>query len=106
RREFQEPYTRALAQADEVVLAGLFRPERYTKQTATNPDEVVASLQAGGRTAAYTPDVDRIVAHLAQGAREGDAILIMSNGGFGGIHEKLLAAVEDHRTTTRGEHDA
>jgi UDP-N-acetylmuramate: L-alanyl-gamma-D-glutamyl-meso-diaminopimelate ligase len=106
RREFQEPYTRALAQADEVVLAGLFRPERYTKQTAMNPDEVVASLQAGGRTAAYIPDVDRIVAHLAQSAREGDVILIMSNGGFGGIHEKLLAALEDHRTTTRGEHDA
>ncbi|HEU5208647.1 MAG TPA: UDP-N-acetylmuramate:L-alanyl-gamma-D-glutamyl-meso-diaminopimelate ligase [Longimicrobiales bacterium] len=106
RREFQEPYTRALELADEIVLAGLFHPERYTKQTALDPHEVVASLQSSGRVAAYIPEVDRIVAHLADSASDGDVIVIMSNGGFGGIHDKLLAALENHRTTTPGEHDA
>ncbi len=107
RREFQEPYTRALALADEIVLAGLFHPERYTKRTALDPDEVVATLRTDGRTAAYIPEVDRIVAHLSDSAAESDVIVIMSNGGFGGIHAKLLAALEEnHRPTTPGEHDA
>jgi UDP-N-acetylmuramate: L-alanyl-gamma-D-glutamyl-meso-diaminopimelate ligase len=93
RREFQEPYTRALALADEVLLAGLFHPERYTTQTAMDPDEVIAGLGAAGRVAAYIPEVDRIVAHLAASARSGDVVVIMSNGGFGGIHGKLLDAL-------------
>src|SRR5690606_41154115 len=107
RREFQELYTRALALADEIVLAGLFHPERYTKRTALDPDEVVATLRTDGRTAAYIPEVDRIVAHLSDSAAESDVIVIMSNGGFGGIHTRLLAALEEnHRPTTPGEHDA
>jgi len=105
-REFQEPYTRALALADEIVLAGLFHPERYTKQTALDPDEVVATLRSHGRTAAYIPGVDDIVAHLSNSAGQSDVIVIMSNGGFGGIHARLLAALEENHRTTPGEHDA
>jgi UDP-N-acetylmuramate: L-alanyl-gamma-D-glutamyl-meso-diaminopimelate ligase len=37
--------------------------------------------------------VDDIVAHLGRDLREGDRVVILSNGGFGGIHEKLLAAI-------------
>ncbi len=90
RREFQEPYTGALALADEVVLAGLFHPERYSAQTALDPDAVIEALRAAGRTAAYIPQVDHIVEHLTGTARSGDVVVIMSNGGFGGIHGKLL----------------
>ena len=93
RREFQAPYTRALELADEVVLAGLFHPERYTAETALDPHGLVADLGAVGVRAAYIPEVDRIVEHLAAGLRPGDLVLIMSNGGFGGIHEKVLAAL-------------
>lgn len=103
RREFQEPYIRSLALADEVLLAGLFHPERYTKQTAMDPDEVIAALRTSGRTAAYVPEVDRIVEHLAGSAHSGDVIVIMSNGGFGGIHGKLLAALDDHSPVTSTE---
>lgn len=94
RREFQEPYARSLAHADEVVLAGLFRPERYTKETGLDPDELIAGLRSNGRTAAYIPDVEKIVTHIAGSASDGDVIVIMSNGGFGGIHDKLLAALD------------
>jgi UDP-N-acetylmuramate: L-alanyl-gamma-D-glutamyl-meso-diaminopimelate ligase len=37
--------------------------------------------------------VDDIVAHLARDLREGDRVVILSNGGFGGIHTKLLSAL-------------
>ena len=48
-------------------------------------------LTATGKTAAYLPDADAIVAHLAQHAQGGDVICVFSNGGFGGIHAKLMA---------------
>ena len=95
RREFQEPYREALALADRVVLAGLFHPERYDAQTGMDPEELTASIRAGGVQADYIPDVDRIVETVVPEAREGDILLVMSNGGFGGIHRKLLDALAD-----------
>jgi UDP-N-acetylmuramate: L-alanyl-gamma-D-glutamyl-meso-diaminopimelate ligase len=50
-------------------------------------------LQASGKAAAYLPDVDSIVAHLKREAAGGDVICVFSNGGFGDIHEKLLATI-------------
>ena len=94
RREFQEPYRQALGVADRVVLAGLFHPERYDATTGMSPDELTAALREDGVQADYIPDVDRIVAALAPEARDGDVLLVMSNGGFGGIHQKLLDALE------------
>ena len=93
RREFQQPYTDALAAADEIILAGLFHPERYDANTALRPDEMVHAWEALGRRAKYVPSVDDIVAHVAETASDGDVVLIMSNGGFGGIHDKLLGAL-------------
>jgi UDP-N-acetylmuramate: L-alanyl-gamma-D-glutamyl-meso-diaminopimelate ligase len=94
RREFQEPYRQALGAADRVVLAGLFHPERYDARTGMNPDELTASLRADGVQADYIPEVDRIVQTIAPEARDGDVLLVMSNGGFGGIHQKLLDTLD------------
>jgi UDP-N-acetylmuramate: L-alanyl-gamma-D-glutamyl-meso-diaminopimelate ligase len=94
RREFEDDYLHALMPADEIVLAGLFHPERYDEATALRPERLTAAWQAEGRSAAYMPVVDDIVEHLATTTSSGDVILIMSNGAFGGIHEKLLAALE------------
>jgi UDP-N-acetylmuramate: L-alanyl-gamma-D-glutamyl-meso-diaminopimelate ligase len=93
RREFQDDYQRAFASADEVILGGLFHPERYTAETAMNPDELVDAWSRNGTPAFQDPSPDRIAEHLARTANPGDVILIMSNGGFGGIHDKLLEAL-------------
>jgi UDP-N-acetylmuramate: L-alanyl-gamma-D-glutamyl-meso-diaminopimelate ligase len=93
RREFQPEYEQALAAADEIVMAGLFHPERYTTKTALDPHELVAAWRALGRRAAYIPAADEIVAELTPRLTAGDVVLVMSNGGFGGIHEKLLQAL-------------
>jgi len=97
RREFQEAYQDAFAAADVVVLAGLARPDRYTRETAIDPDELVAAWRAAGKRADYIPQVDAIVHHLAGpgGLKGGEVVLIMSNGGFGGIHQKLLDALAE-----------
>jgi UDP-N-acetylmuramate: L-alanyl-gamma-D-glutamyl-meso-diaminopimelate ligase len=49
------------------------------------------AVAALGQRAAFAPDVDGLAAALAADVRTGDHVLIMSNGGFGGLHEKLLA---------------
>jgi UDP-N-acetylmuramate: L-alanyl-gamma-D-glutamyl-meso-diaminopimelate ligase len=94
RREFQVAFTDALRAADRVVLAGLHRPERYDRDTAMNPVEVVEALRGAGVDATHVAEVDRIVEDLSHNTRERDVIVIMSNGGFGGIHRKLLDALD------------
>lgn len=90
RKEFQAPYRHALAGADQIILAGLARAERYTKETALDPVQLVEELKQDGKTAYYMPDVDEIVRWLSSSLKGGEVILVMSNGGFGDIHRKLL----------------
>jgi UDP-N-acetylmuramate: L-alanyl-gamma-D-glutamyl-meso-diaminopimelate ligase len=54
---------------------------------------VVADLRARGVDARADGDVDRLVRAVAEGARPGDVILVMSNGAFGGFIDRLLAAL-------------
>src|SRR6266550_4509249 len=93
RREFQNDYVRAFRDADEIVFASLFRPDRYTKETALDLKQLVRDLGSNGKGAKELKDADAIVADLSPRLKERDVVLIMSNGGFGGIHEKLLAAL-------------
>jgi UDP-N-acetylmuramate: L-alanyl-gamma-D-glutamyl-meso-diaminopimelate ligase len=94
RREFQDDYARAFGGADEVVFASLYRPDRYTKETALDLGKLVRDLSTNGKTAKELKDADAIVRDLAPRARDKDVVLIMSNGGFGGIHQKLLDALK------------
>ncbi|MDB4949594.1 MAG: UDP-N-acetylmuramate--L-alanine ligase [Gemmatimonadetes bacterium] len=95
RREFQSAYADAFAAADRVVLAGLFHPERYTAETAMNPHELVEGWRAAGKPADYIPDPDEIVRRVVPLLQGGEVLLVMSNGGFGGIHAKLLDALRE-----------
>ncbi len=93
RKVFQREFTAALSEADEAILAGVFGAEKIPPQERLSPEEVAADLRAAGRPAMVLPEVERIVARLAETCRAGDLILIMSNGGFGGIQGKLATAL-------------
>jgi UDP-N-acetylmuramate: L-alanyl-gamma-D-glutamyl-meso-diaminopimelate ligase len=95
RREFQQPYVDAFNDADAVILAGLFRPERYTRETALDPQAMISAWRNSGKPAEYIPQVDDIVRYLRDTLRGGEVVVIMSNGGFGGIHTKLLDALQN-----------
>lgn len=90
RREFQEAYIDAFKAADEVILAGLARPERYTKETALDPEEMVRTWINAGKPASYLASVEEILGDLVPRLQGNEVVAIMSNGGFGGIHRKLL----------------
>lgn len=93
RREFQGDYERALGSADEIVFGGLFHPERYTRETAVDPVALINSWRASGKPAEHITDPDKIVEYLVPRLKPRDVVLVMSNGGFGGIHGKLLEAL-------------
>ena len=98
-REFEDAYESAFAEADEIVLAGLFHPERYANN-ALDPQGLVDRWKRAGKTAAYLPAVPDIVRNLGQSLHPGDVVLVMSNGGFGGLHEKLLKEIGNSPYTT------
>ncbi len=91
-RVFQQDFVKALRGADEVVLAHVFR-DRVPEDQRLQPAEIVSDLRALGTSARYLPRTSEIVEEVAHEARSGDLIVIMSNGGFDGIHDKLLAAL-------------
>jgi UDP-N-acetylmuramate: L-alanyl-gamma-D-glutamyl-meso-diaminopimelate ligase len=94
---FQEEYVEALRRADYVVVAQVFERDKGSKYGALlDADELVRDVGAGSSTPTFCIDgADAIVAHLAPQLRAGDTVAVMSNGGFGGIHDKLLAAIKE-----------
>ena len=58
-----------------------------------NPEKLMKDLAGCGKPAAYLPDVEAIVAHVAKNVQGGDVVCVFSNGGFGGIHGKLLERI-------------
>jgi UDP-N-acetylmuramate: L-alanyl-gamma-D-glutamyl-meso-diaminopimelate ligase len=92
RRVFQADFARAFAAADRVLLPAVFRSTLPDDQRLS-AEQVVADLNAAGKDARYIPRVDDIVHAVATEARPGDLVIAMSNGGFEGIHDKLLAAL-------------
>jgi UDP-N-acetylmuramate: L-alanyl-gamma-D-glutamyl-meso-diaminopimelate ligase len=94
RRIFQDDFVRAFdtSGAEEVILASVFR-STLPDDERLDVDGIVHSLRQRGHRARHLPDVQTIVDVIAEEAREGDMVLIMSNGGFDGIHERLLTAL-------------
>jgi len=93
RREFQNDYVKAFRGADEIVFASLFRPDRYTKETALDLEQLVRDLASTGKGAKQLKNADAIVQDLVPRLGDRDVVLVMSNGGFDGIHQKLLDAL-------------
>ncbi len=89
RNIFQPELVISLALADEVVMAGIFRADSIPENQRLDVGAVVGQLERGGTPAREIADVDAIVARLAAELRSGDVVAILSNGGFGGIYEKL-----------------
>jgi UDP-N-acetylmuramate: L-alanyl-gamma-D-glutamyl-meso-diaminopimelate ligase len=90
RNVLQRELGAAFAEADAVVVAQVARLELLAPEERLNPELLLQQIGATGKPTAYLPDVDSIVKHVGQHARGGDVVVVFSNGGFGGIHGKLL----------------
>ena len=94
RRVLQADLARSLALADEIVVAGVFRSDAVPENERLELPELAAEIQRHGRRARLIADADEIVQTIAPEMRSGDVVAILSNGGFGGIYEKLPARLK------------
>ncbi|GIX48960.1 MAG: UDP-N-acetylmuramate:L-alanyl-gamma-D-glutamyl-meso-diaminopimelate ligase [Candidatus Tectimicrobiota bacterium] len=93
RRVFQHDYARALRHADRVLVAEVYRKEQIPESERFSPPQLVQALQASGVPAWFYERTEDIISHLCREARAPDVVVIMSNGGFDNIHQRLLAAL-------------
>jgi UDP-N-acetylmuramate: L-alanyl-gamma-D-glutamyl-meso-diaminopimelate ligase len=95
---FQEPYRKAFNYADYVIIAGVYNTSKASELgKVLDVDELVKDIKRQNKTALAFADADAIVEHLAPELKEGDVVAIMSNGGFGGIHDKILNVLKSEK---------
>lgn len=100
RRVFEREFSQALSSADRVVLAGLYQPEKIPEGERLSPVAVVEEINRlrGDHRAVFINRPDEIPPYVTQEARAGDVILVMSNGSFNGVQEKILQALGEKAT--------
>jgi UDP-N-acetylmuramate: L-alanyl-gamma-D-glutamyl-meso-diaminopimelate ligase len=95
RREFQQGYIDAFHAADRVIIGPIYHKERYVSRYGLDKmlstDEIAAALAEKGIESEHVEDFDEIARRVASGAEEGDVVIVMSSGAFGGVHERILA---------------
>jgi UDP-N-acetylmuramate: L-alanyl-gamma-D-glutamyl-meso-diaminopimelate ligase len=96
RNVFQQELVDALERADAVVVAEVARLEQLPLGERLDPEKLMQDLRLTGKPAAYLPTVESILDHVGSGARPGDVVCVFSNGGFGDIHNRLLARLGGH----------
>ena len=93
RNHFQSELADALRLAKRVVVAGIAKLEQIPADERLEPAKLMEDIRGTGTEADYLPTDDEIVSHVAGQAAEGDILCVLSNGGFGNIHQKLLDAL-------------
>lgn len=99
RKEFENGYIDAFHEADRVVIGPVFYKERYATRYGLDKmmsvETILSKLNADGIQAEQVEEIDGIAKHIAKEAHDGDVVLVMSSGAFGGVHEKILEALRN-----------
>jgi len=90
RNVFQDDLAKSFDESDEALVSAVANAEALAPEVRLDAQKLVRDIVSRGHGARYLPSVDSIVDHLSQTVREGDVICIFTNGGFGGIHQRLL----------------
>ncbi len=95
RNIFEQEFSDALARADRAVMAGLYQAEKVPEKDRMSVERVIDAINrlCGDSRAVMIESAQDIASYVAKGAVSGDIMLVMSNGGFDGVHEKILQAL-------------
>ena len=102
RKVFEDSLPQALASADRVALGGVFRAQQLGDENRLDPETVAARVRALGKDARVVSGGAAMAEFLAANARTNDLLLIMSNGSFDGLCEKLLAQLKSAEPVSAG----
>jgi UDP-N-acetylmuramate: L-alanyl-gamma-D-glutamyl-meso-diaminopimelate ligase len=95
RNVLQDALAHSLSQADQVIVAAIFKSEAIPENERLDLNRVVVEIEQSGKQARILADADAIVDAIAPELRDRDVVAILSNGGFGGIYEKLPQRLRD-----------
>lgn len=101
RKVLQKELAASLSLADQVVITTIFKPEAVPENDRLNLSVVLNAIKKNGGTAREMTDADAIVEAVTPELESGDVVAILSNGGFGGIYEKLPRKLEEARGAQR-----
>jgi UDP-N-acetylmuramate: L-alanyl-gamma-D-glutamyl-meso-diaminopimelate ligase len=95
RNLFEKEFVAAFALADRVVIASVHQPEKIADGERLSVENVVKEINRlrGGDRAKHLANAEEIADAIARDAQSGDLVLVMSNGGFDNVHEKILGAL-------------
>lgn len=93
RNLFQDELAEALSHADIAVLSRVENHKNLAAEDQLDEAKLQADIEATGTSCYLGADADDIVANVVGRVHPDDVLLVMSNGGFGGIHKKLLTAL-------------
>jgi UDP-N-acetylmuramate: L-alanyl-gamma-D-glutamyl-meso-diaminopimelate ligase len=97
RRVLQKELVSSLALADQVIVTPIFKPEAVPEDERLTTSSVVNGVKRQGKPARELADAEAIVETITPELESGDVVAILSNGGFGGIYEKLPRKLEELR---------
>ena len=99
RKEFESGYSAAFHEADRVVIGPIFHRDRYVNRYGLDKmmsvPAILEALRKDGIEGESIEDFDEIARRIASEATDGDVVLVMSSGSFGGVHEKILRELKD-----------
>jgi len=101
RSVFQEVYPHVFSSADRVLVRTVVDPEKAPAGDRFSSEKLVKDLRERGIDAAYFPDVESILRDLLAGLSEGDVVVVLSNGDFDGLIERLISALSTGRQSPR-----
>lgn len=96
RRIFLTEFVTSLGLADRVIVANLYEAGKIPREQRLSPAELVGCIndQSNAARAVHLPTVEEITQAVMREAKAGDVMLVMSNGGFGGLPDKIVAGLE------------
>ena len=101
RKEFEDAYARSFEVADRVIVGPIFHRERFEKRYGLDKmmdvPAIVERLSKSGVPSRHVEDFDEIARTVASEAEEGDVVIVMSSGAFGGIHTRILERLREER---------
>ncbi|HET6266765.1 MAG TPA: Mur ligase family protein, partial [Acidobacteriota bacterium] len=93
RNIFHDDFAKAFSSADRAILAGVFQPEKLPPEVRLDANRLAADITRNGTPCAYLPDQQEIINSVVREAQPGDKLILMSNGSFDGLHDKILAGL-------------
>ncbi len=93
RNIFQRELAEALAQADETLIAEIYRPEKYAQSDRLNLAQLISDIEQSGSRAEKLPADDRL-AYVNEHIHTGDVVCFMTNGSFGGLIDATVSMLD------------